>query len=169
MHWSSDVPKKFKWNIINNDLHRASIISSDMDCEIGVIGKKHTRADYPKRYVESVKKQFNENNRSPQRENVTHEQKTFIPIRIPYCEKNEAASKTFLNKFNRFTNNNHKFTIVWNTRKIQSLFKLKDKSKSQSCVLYEGTSSNDVNIEYIGKTKFIAEIRWNQHNNPSHG
>ena len=35
--------------------------------------------------------------------------------------------------------------------------------------IYEGTSSNDVIIKYIGETKFIAEIRWNQHNNPSHG
>ena len=55
MYWSSDVPKKFKWNIINNDLHRASIISSDMDNEIGVIRKKYTCVDYPKRYVECHK------------------------------------------------------------------------------------------------------------------
>ena len=102
-----------------------------MDSEIGVIRKKYTHADYPKRYVESVIKQFNEKNRSPQRENVTNEQqKPFIPIRIPYWEKNDAASKTFLNKLNQFTNNNIKFTIVWNTRKIRSLFQLKDKSKS---------------------------------------
>ena len=55
MHWSLDVPKNFKRNIINNDLHRASIICSDMYSEIGVIRKKYTHADYPKRYVESVK------------------------------------------------------------------------------------------------------------------
>ena len=50
MHWSSDVPKKFKRNIINNGLHRASIIISDKDSEIGVIRKKYTHADYPKRH-----------------------------------------------------------------------------------------------------------------------
>ena len=157
--------RKFKRNIINNDLHRASIISSDMDSEMGLIRKKYTHVGY----VEIVIKKFNEKNRSPLRENVTNEQqKAFIPVRIPYCENNEAASKTFLNKLNQFANNNFEFTIVWNTRKIRSLFKLKEKSKSQSCVIYEGASSNDVNIKYIGETKFIAEIRWNQHNNPSH-
>ena len=40
------------------------------------------------------------------RENVTNEHQK--PIRIPYCETNEAASKTFLNKLNQFTNNNFK-------------------------------------------------------------
>ena len=36
-------------------------------------------------------------------------------------------------------------------------------------MIYQGTSNYDVNIKYISETKFIAEIRWNQHDNPSHG
>ena len=49
-----------------------------MDSEIGVIRKKYTRADYPKRYVESVMKQFSEKTSSPQRGNVTNEQQKHL-------------------------------------------------------------------------------------------
>ena len=42
--------------------------------------------------------------------------------------------------------------------KIRSLFRLKDKSKSQSCVIYqEGTSSNDVNIKYILARQYLLQ------------
>ena len=57
---------------------------------------------------------------------------------------------------------------MWDTKKVRSMFKLKGRSKYQACVIYEGTNSADDNIKYIGETKFIAEIRWNQHSNPKH-
>ena len=60
MHWSSKVPKKFKRNVINNDLHRASKISSDINKEIKEIKQKYNYADFPKNYVVSVIKDFNE-------------------------------------------------------------------------------------------------------------
>ena len=80
MHCVIRCPEKIqtKYSLINNDMHRASIISSDMDSEIGVIQKKYTHADYPKRYVESVIKQLNEKTRSHQRENVTNEQQKHL-------------------------------------------------------------------------------------------
>ena len=99
MHWSSKVPKKFKRNIINNDLHRANVISSDFCNEINEIRQKYTYADYQKRYVESVIKSFNDNNRTPQENRKTNDQrKLFILIKVPFCPKNEEVSKQFLNK-----------------------------------------------------------------------
>ena len=73
-----------------------------------------------------------------------------------------------MKKLNNFTGNNFKFTIVWQTRKIKSLFKLKDKVNIKACVIYEGTVDLDENIKYIGETKFIADIRWKQHENTTH-
>ena len=60
MHWSSKVSKKIKRNIINNDLHRAKKISTDFETEIKEINEKYENAGYPKRYVNSVIKSFNE-------------------------------------------------------------------------------------------------------------
>ena len=50
---------------------------------------------------------------------------------------------------------------VWNTRKVQSLFPLKDKVNPYNCVNYWGDFSCDQN--YIGETVRNAEIQWNEH------
>ena len=170
MHWSSCVPKKFKRNIINNDLHRASKISSDFNDEVNAIRGKFLKADYPKRFIESVITAFNKNNQNKTNEEQDkkkdEQKKITISIRVPFCSKNEAISKHFLTKLHTFTANQYKFSIIWNTRKMRSLFKLKDQSKYHACVIYQGTVSTDDTIKYIGETKLIAELRWKQHNDP---
>ena len=169
MHWSSKVPKKFKRNNINNDLHRAKKISSDFSNEIKEIKQKYNHADYPRRFVESVIRDFNEN--GPQsRRNETRETETkpFVPIKIPYCDKNENIAKHFLQKLNDFTGKKFKFTIVWQTRKTKTLFKLKDKIKYKANIIYKGTIDTKPDVNYIGETKLIAETRWSQHQDPKH-
>ena len=49
--------------------------------------------------------------------------------------------------------------------KTQSLFPLKDKNDYELCVIYKGSCS--CGSRYIGKTKRNAEVRWNEHNNPT--
>ena len=87
-------------------------------------------------------------------------------VEIPYCESNEKRSKTFIKKFNYFTNNLFNIRIKWKTRKIKSLFLLKDKIQHPACKIYEGTC-NVCNIKYIGETKRNTEIRFSEHNNPN--
>ena len=55
--------------------------------------------------------------------------------------------------------------ITWKTRNIRSLFPLKDKNDYKSCVIYKGDCS--CGSCYIGETKRNAEVRWNEHNNPT--
>ena len=55
--------------------------------------------------------------------------------------------------------------ITWKTRNIRSLFPLKDKNDYKSCVIYKGDCS--CGSRYIGETKCNAEVRWNEHNNPT--
>ena len=64
-----------------------------------------------------------------------------------------------------FTNNKFKFNITWSTRKIRSLFPLKDRVKHVSCVIYHGVCS--CGETYIGETERIAEGRLSEHNAPS--
>ena len=91
--------------------------------------------------------------------------KPFIFVEIPYCELNEIKSKHFLKKFHKFTNNSFRIVITWKTRNIRSLFPLKDKNDYKSCVIYKGDCS--CGSRYIGETKRNAEVRWNEHNNPT--
>ena len=169
MHWSSKVPKKFKRNVINNDLDRASKISSNLEYEKEEIRKKYKNADFPKRYVESVIRQFEEKRNNQNEDIISGEvEKPFIPVKLPFCAKNENTAKHFLSKVNEFTNNSFKICVVWQTRKVRTLFKLKDKSQYTSCVIYQGTSNDNNNIKYIGETKFITTHRWEQHNDPTH-
>ena len=170
MHWSSNVPKKFKRNIINNDLHRAQKISSNFSNEVKEIKQKYNYADFPRRYVDSVIKDFNEKKaeRPVVNDILDQETKPFVPIKIPFCDQNEKIARHFLKKLNDFTSNKFKFTIVWQTRKIKTLFNLKDKVKYKACVIYKGTIDSKPDIAYIGETKLIADSRWKQHQDPNH-
>ena len=55
--------------------------------------------------------------------------------------------------------------ITWKTTNIRSLFPLKDKNHYKSCVIYKGDCS--CGSRDIGETKRNAEVRWNEHNNPT--
>ena len=55
--------------------------------------------------------------------------------------------------------------ITRKTRNIRSLFPLEDKSDYKSCVIYKGDCS--CGSHYTGETKRNAEVRWNEHDNPT--
>ena len=56
-----------------------------------------------------------------------------------------------------------KVNIVWNTRKIKSLFNNKDKLGHYSCIIYREICSCGAN--YIGETVRNARLRSNEHEN----
>ena len=90
----------------------------------------------------------------------------FLPIKIPFCGKNEYYAKRFLERLNYFTNEAYKPLIIWQTRKIRSLFSVKDKIIPTSNVIYEGTCT--CLKKYIGETDRNNSTRWNEHNDPNH-
>ena len=53
-----------------------------------------------------------------------------VVIRLPFAPKNEKFSKCFVGKLQTFTNGKVRFHIIWNTRKIQSLFNNKDQAQN---------------------------------------
>ena len=81
---------------------------------------------------------------------------SIIFVEIPSCELNEIKSKHFLEKFYKFTNNSFRMVITW---------KQSFKSEYKSCVIYKGDCP--CGWRYIGETKNNAEVRWNEHNNPT--
>ena len=84
-------------------------------------------------------------------------------IRLAFAPANENFVKSFMNKLEIFTNYIVKFNIVWNTRKIKSLFNYKDKVSHYSCIIYRGICS--CGTDYIGETVSNARLRWNEHEN----
>ena len=73
--------------------------------------------------------------------------------------------KIFCEKLEFYTNGKAKFNIIWVTRKIKSLFKIKDNVKHLSCVFYQGICSCGNN--YIGETIRNAVTRIDQHKQPN--
>ena len=96
------------------------------------------------------------------------EPQLFILMRFPYCEKNERISKHFLEKIRQLTQNKCSFNIIWKSKKIKTLFRIKDPIVHKANVIYKATSVNDPQVTYIGETAQIAEERWKQHENPRH-
>ena len=169
-HWTSKAPKRYKRNAINSDLARAKRISTDFESEKRAITDKFIRADFPKPFITSVIKNFEDkqaiHSQSTQVNQAEVPTKLKLSFEIPYCEENEKLSKHFLSKFNRFTENRYTLSIFWKTRKVNTLFTLKDKNPHPSCKIYEG--SCDCGEKYIGETNRNVEVRWAEHQNPKH-
>ena len=169
-HWSSKIPKRYKRNNINGDLHRAKKIASNFENEIIKIRNKYIKADYPLRYINSVISAFNNecapenNNNNEGPNNNTEENKKRVIVNLPFCSTNEEYAKTFLTKLKQFTNNKYFFIVVWKTRKVRSLFPQKDKVSISHCsnVIYEGLCT--CNENYIGVTERNSIVRFEEHN-----
>ena len=70
-----------------------------------------------------------------------------------------------MKKFHKFTDNSFRIVTTWKTRNIRSLFPFKNKNDYKSCAIYKRDCS--CGSPYIGEIKRNAEVRWNEHNNPT--
>ena len=84
--------------------------------------------------------------------------KPFLLLEIPYCEKDEIASKRFIKKFHQFTGDKYDIAVKWLAKKVKSLFPLKDCNLHPSCKIYKGVCS--CGETYIGETIRNVEERW---------
>ena len=84
-----------------------------------------------------------------------------VVIRLPFAPINEKFSMRFISKLQTFTNGKARFNIIWNTRKMQSLFNNKDKVQHLHCVIYKGVCS--CGADYIAETICNVKIRWNEY------
>ena len=161
VHWTSKIPVRYKRNTIIGELHRAKKIACNFDIEIKRIIKKYTAAGFPSRFVLSIMDNFDSGKYNLIIPQWLFEEGKAFTIHLPFSPSNESFVKRFISKLNYFTNEKCKFNVVWNTRKVQPPFPLKDKVDHYSCVNYRGDCSCDQN--YIGETVRNAKIRWNEH------
>jgi len=109
--------------------HRAKRISTDFEKDIKTLETSFIKAGYPKRFISHIINNFltgsQDDNIIP---DFLFEERKKVFIKLPFCGKNEKFSKTFIEKLNKFTNFNFIFIILWQTRRIKSLFNNKDKT-----------------------------------------
>ena len=121
--------------------NRAKQIASDFNKELKSIRQKYLNAGFTLKFINETICNFERGKEKiiiP--EWLFGERKTFS-VRFPYSPVNEKFCKVFMRKVENFTNDKVKVIIIWNTRKIQSLFKNKDKVKHHSWVIYRGICS----------------------------
>ena len=63
-HWSSQIPKSYKRNIIKVDLHRTEKISTNFKEDIKFIWNKFIKTDFPLPFINGVIKDFNNQQKS---------------------------------------------------------------------------------------------------------
>ena len=164
--WIFKFAKRYKSNTISGDLHRSRKIASNFDIKIRAIKAKYNKAGYPRRFIESVIRDFitrlekHESFIMPP--NMFEVKKLFLLLEIPYCEQNKIASKRFIKKFHHFTGEKYDMPVKWLTKKVKSLFPLKDRNLHPSCKICEGKCS--CGETYIGETIRNVEERWSEHN-----
>ena len=78
---------------------------------------------------------------------------------IHYCSENELVAKRFLHKFHEFTKNIYDVSIEWVTRKVKSLFSLKDKTRTP-LVLFtrEFATAGKTTSERLLETRQLDEM-----------
>ena len=86
----------------------------------------------------------------------------FLLLKIPYCEQNEITSKRFIKKFHHFTVDKYDIALKWLTKKVISIFPLRDCNLHPSCKIYEVVST--CGETYIDETIRNVEERWSEHN-----
>ena len=125
-------------------------MSSNFKSETARIKGNFLKAGSPHRVIKNTINKFNNGDKELMIPKWLFEERKAVAMNLPSSNKNEHFSKTFWQKLEFYTNRKVKFSIIWATRKIKSLFKIKDNVKHSSCVTYQGICSYGHN--YIGET-----------------
>jgi len=98
-------PLNGKEIVLTGALHRAKRISSNFDSELKTLETTFLNAGYPKRFISHTVKSFLEDSSVDDNliSSFLFEERKKIFIKLPYCNRNERLSKTFISKLNKFT------------------------------------------------------------------
>ena len=76
---------------------------------------------------------------------LLYDERKAFTIHLSFSPSSESFVKTFISKLNYFTNEICEFNVVWSTKKVQSLFPLKDKV-------------NHYSLSFIGEIVLVTKI-----------
>ena len=107
----------------------------DFDNELRRIKTKFLHARYSVKFINDTFFRFNEKKEELLIRKWLFDETKLVVIRLPFALRYDKFGKHFVSKLQIFTNDKVRFNIIWNTRKIQSLFNNKHKVKHLSCVI----------------------------------
>ena len=74
------------------------------------------KSGYPRNFINSTIQSFQDKiSQDPLIPHFLFEERTRITVKLPYCERNEKTSFSFLNRLNSFTQHRYKIEIIWQT------------------------------------------------------
>ena len=130
--------------------------------------QKFYNTGYPSPFTNSVIRDYEhkQNKRQDQEDkyivppNFFKMVKESILVEFQYCPQNELVAKRFLSTFHQLANQKFQVNIKLITKKVKSLFSLKDKNLYPACQIYKGMCVSDET--YIGETIRNVDIHWNE-------
>ena len=162
-HWKSATPVKWKRNTLWGALHRAKRLTTNWEQDLQSVKKRFQHAGYPFNFIQKTIHEFENPKESDTIIPVNWlDDRRTVTIRVPYCEANEQQSYAFIKKLERFTRGHYKFAIIWQTKKLTSMFRLKDNNIHPSHVVYHGTCA-DCSAPYIRESCRNFETRKQEH------
>ena len=119
------------------------------------------KAGYPIRFINSIITNFEQEKDDYLIPPTLFDEKKEAIFQIPYCKRNEECINNVINKLEDLTSFKVKFRYFWKTKKLRSLFTLKDPVIHRGNLIYQGTCS--CKEFYVGETKRNSETRWKEH------
>ena len=112
---------------------------------------KYLKVGYPNAFIDSIINDFHQTKVDFLIQPSLFEERKEISFKVPFCKRNEGKMKRIICKLEEYTNYKIKFRYSWKTRKLQSLFALKDPIFHKANVTYKETCT--CKEFYIGETK----------------
>ena len=157
VYWSSEIPISYKQMLLPVNYIETEKFVTDFDKELRRMKTKFLLAGYPVKFINDTFCRFNEEKEELLIPKWLFDETKLVLIRLPFAPRNEKFSKRFISILKTFTNCKVRFHIIWNIRKIQSIFSNKDKMQLLSYVIYKGVCS--CGADDIGETIRNVEIR----------
>ena len=119
------------------------------------------KTGYPFRFINSIIDGFNREKEDLLIPKRLFQERKEVSFQIPFFQRNENEISCITDKLETFINYIVKDRYFWKTRKIRSLFVLKNPVVHKTNVIYKDTCS--CSEFYIGETKQNSEVRWRKH------
>ena len=129
--------------------------------KLSVIKSKYIKDGYPPKLVTSVINTCTVEKEEPIIPPQMLDERKTVYFQLPFCKTSEQKIKSIVNKLGECNNNKVKFIYHCKTRKLKSLFPLKDRIKQKANIFYKGICS--CKESYIGRTKLNGKIRRKEH------
>ena len=104
VHWTSEIPVRYKCNAIIDELHSAKKMASNFEMEIKCIINKYTAVGFPSRFIHSIIDNFDSGKDNLIIPQWFFDERKAVTIHPPFSPNNENFVKTFASNLNYFTN-----------------------------------------------------------------